>query len=199
VNIVYERHRRGVGYAEKGFELITDMLVVTLKAIEGCPCGDGCPGCIQSPKCGSHNKPLDKHAAVMILYELLDKPPYVPPEVKSRKSPVEVPAKAGKAAGTGATLDRVRRQLRRDAMRKKGPLPEKGLIEDKGTGRNDRVNEIRKSYPRAYMKWNEDEDIRLKELFYEGMEPALPKLGRYVRTAFKWQDARRIQKYQFEE
>jgi DEAD/DEAH box helicase domain-containing protein len=34
---VYDGHRGGVGYAERGFEIITDILEVTLKAIEGCP------------------------------------------------------------------------------------------------------------------------------------------------------------------
>jgi DEAD/DEAH box helicase domain-containing protein len=73
---VYDGHRGGVGYAERGYEIITDILEVTLKAIEGCSCTKGCPGCIQSPKCGNHNNPLDKHSALMILHELLGKPPY---------------------------------------------------------------------------------------------------------------------------
>lgn len=85
---VYDGHRGGVGYAERGYEIITDILEVTLKAIEGCPCSDGCPSCIQSPKCGNHNNPLDKHAALMILHELLGKPPYMPKKPKTQKAPV---------------------------------------------------------------------------------------------------------------
>lgn len=53
---VYDGHRGGVGYAERGYEIITEILEVTLKAIEGCPCSEGCPSCIQSPKCGNHKK-----------------------------------------------------------------------------------------------------------------------------------------------
>jgi DEAD/DEAH box helicase domain-containing protein len=81
---VYDGHRSGVGYAERGYEIITDILEVTLKAIEVCSCTEGCPGCIQSPKCGNHNEPLDKHAALMILHELLGKPPYMPKKAKPR-------------------------------------------------------------------------------------------------------------------
>jgi len=114
---VYDGHKGGVGYAEKGFEKITDILEVTLKAIHGCPCTDGCPSCIQSPKCGNHNNPLDKHAAIMILHELLGKPAYVPPKQKHKKSPAPA-KKPNEPVDTGTALNRVRRQLRRDAMKK---------------------------------------------------------------------------------
>jgi len=48
-----------------------DLWEATLKAITECPCQDGCPACIQSPKCGNNNEPLDKKAAKVILEELL--------------------------------------------------------------------------------------------------------------------------------
>jgi len=126
---VYDGHHGGVGYAERGYELITDILEVTLKAVEGCPCHDGCPSCIQSPKCGNHNEPLDKHAAIMILHELLGKPPYAPP--KSRKSSAPPPAPAqeesDKPVDVGAALDRVRKRLRRDAMKPENPTVRDGV------------------------------------------------------------------------
>ena len=114
---IYDGHQGGVGYAEKGFEKINDVLEVTLKAIKGCPCTDGCPSCIQSPKCGNHNKPLDKHAAIVILHELLGKSPYVPPKPKPKKSPVVV-KKHDEPVDTGAALKRVKRQLRKDTIKK---------------------------------------------------------------------------------
>ncbi|WP_445475606.1 DEAD/DEAH box helicase [Methanococcoides methylutens] len=75
---VYDGHAGGVGYAEAGYGRIVEMLEVTLKAIESCPCKDGCPSCIQSPKCGNNNSPLDKDAAIMILRKMLGKPEYIP-------------------------------------------------------------------------------------------------------------------------
>ncbi|UGV41450.1 DEAD/DEAH box helicase [Methanococcoides orientis] len=75
---VYDGHAGGVGYAEAGYGRIVEMLEVTLKAIESCPCKDGCPSCIQSPKCGNNNNPLDKDAAIMILRKMLGKPEYIP-------------------------------------------------------------------------------------------------------------------------
>ena len=61
----------GVGIAETGFRIIEQWLTATLTLIEECPCEDGCPSCIQSPKCGNNNEPLDKKAAALILKRLL--------------------------------------------------------------------------------------------------------------------------------
>jgi DEAD/DEAH box helicase domain-containing protein len=114
---IYDAHQGGVGYAEKGFEKINDVLELALKAITGCSCIEGCPGCIQSPKCGNHNKPLDKHAAIMILHELLGKSAYIPPKPKPKTSP-QAAKRQEQPVDTGAALNRVRRQLRKDTMKK---------------------------------------------------------------------------------
>ncbi|MFC1871403.1 DEAD/DEAH box helicase [Chloroflexota bacterium] len=68
---IYDAYPGGIGIAEKGFELMEELWRATLKAIEECPCLDGCPSCIQSPKCGNNNQPLDKKAARILLEGLL--------------------------------------------------------------------------------------------------------------------------------
>jgi DEAD/DEAH box helicase domain-containing protein len=68
---IYDGFPGGVGIVEKGFELLPELWSATLDVIRSCPCEGGCPSCIQSPKCGNHNQPLDKQAAVTILRRLL--------------------------------------------------------------------------------------------------------------------------------
>jgi len=68
---IYDAYPGGIGIAEKGFEIIAQLWQATLKVIRECPCSDGCPSCIQSPKCGNNNQPLDKKAAIILLEELL--------------------------------------------------------------------------------------------------------------------------------
>jgi DEAD/DEAH box helicase domain-containing protein len=119
---IYDGHKGGVGYAEKGYDLIEDVLDGTLKAIESCPCESGCPSCIQSPKCGNNNEPLDKHAAIMLLHELLGKDPYIPPERKEKHlSEVRASRPVPERRSTEDTLSRVRRQLRRETIKQETP------------------------------------------------------------------------------
>jgi DEAD/DEAH box helicase domain-containing protein len=68
---IYDAHPGGVGIAEKGFELVEQLWQETAKLIGECPCEEGCPSCVQSPKCGNNNQPLDKKAAQVILERLI--------------------------------------------------------------------------------------------------------------------------------
>ena len=68
---IYDAYPGGIGIAEKGFDIIEELWQATLRAITDCPCQEGCPSCIQSPKCGNNNKPLDKKAAQVLLEGLL--------------------------------------------------------------------------------------------------------------------------------
>ena len=69
---VYDGHPGGAGFAERGFHDAADWLGATRDAIAACGCDDGCPSCVQSPKCGNGNNPLDKRGAVLLLDGLLD-------------------------------------------------------------------------------------------------------------------------------
>lgn len=68
---IYDAYPGGIGIAEKGFDLVEELWQATLKVITECPCQEGCPSCIQSPKCGNNNRPLDKKAAQILLEGLL--------------------------------------------------------------------------------------------------------------------------------
>jgi DEAD/DEAH box helicase domain-containing protein len=68
---IYDAYPGGIGISAKGFEIMEQLWAATLEAIEECPCQDGCPSCIQSPKCGNNNEPLDKKAAMILLRGLL--------------------------------------------------------------------------------------------------------------------------------
>ena len=64
---IYDGHPGGIGIAEMGYQVIEELWETTLRAVAECPCMSGCPSCIQSPKCGNNNHPLDKQVAVDIL------------------------------------------------------------------------------------------------------------------------------------
>lgn len=71
VIFIHDGHQGGVGLAEVCYERIEELLEKTLELVKDCSCRDGCPSCIQSPKCGNMNEPLDKKAALMLLKGIL--------------------------------------------------------------------------------------------------------------------------------
>jgi DEAD/DEAH box helicase domain-containing protein len=68
---VYDGHPGGAGFAERGFGVAAQWLTATRDAIAACKCEEGCPSCVQSPKCGNANNPLHKRGAVILLDLLL--------------------------------------------------------------------------------------------------------------------------------
>jgi DEAD/DEAH box helicase domain-containing protein len=64
---VYDGHAGGVGITERGFDSFAGWVADTARLLAGCPCTNGCPSCVQSPKCGNLNEMLDKHAAALLL------------------------------------------------------------------------------------------------------------------------------------
>ncbi len=72
---IYDGVAGGAGLCRSAFERIGRLFEHTVQGISECPCNSGCPGCIQSSRCGSGNRPLDKKGAVFLIKSLLDRHP----------------------------------------------------------------------------------------------------------------------------
>jgi DEAD/DEAH box helicase domain-containing protein len=69
---VYDGHAGGVGITERGFDRFGEWVEDTARLLQRCPCASGCPSCVQSPKCGNLNEPLDKAGARILLERMLN-------------------------------------------------------------------------------------------------------------------------------
>jgi len=76
---IYDGHAGGVGISARAFQEIRLLLGRVVALLEGCECQEGCPSCVQSPKCGNGNRPLDKMGALAMLSRLLATEEGVPP------------------------------------------------------------------------------------------------------------------------
>jgi DEAD/DEAH box helicase domain-containing protein len=68
---IYDGHAGGVGITERGFAAFEGWVEDTARMLEGCPCADGCPSCVQSPKCGNLNEMLDKAGALTFVRRMV--------------------------------------------------------------------------------------------------------------------------------
>lgn len=84
---VFDRYPGGMGFSERAYEKIAEILPAALKLIEDCPCKQGCPSCVGSATpafasaeidSGTRGKIPDKEAALVALHEMLGLKPYVP-------------------------------------------------------------------------------------------------------------------------
>jgi DEAD/DEAH box helicase domain-containing protein len=108
---IYDGHPGGVGITARGHEDLGGLLERVLELVAGCPCETGCPSCIQSPKCGNGNRPLDKPGAMRILRLLLGRElpamPAMSPMLPMPAIPVEAvtppPTPPPAASGDGVT------------------------------------------------------------------------------------------------
>jgi DEAD/DEAH box helicase domain-containing protein len=64
---LYDGFPGGVGICEAAYDALPELLAHARRRIADCPCEFGCPGCVQSPFCGSLNQPLDKPGALKLL------------------------------------------------------------------------------------------------------------------------------------
>jgi DEAD/DEAH box helicase domain-containing protein len=67
---VYDGYPGGAGIADLAFADVARHVRAAAQLIRDCPCDDGCPSCVQSPKCGNWNEYLDKEAARRLLEAL---------------------------------------------------------------------------------------------------------------------------------
>ena len=68
---IYDGYAGGAGIAERGYRSAVRLLEATLETVRNCACTHGCPSCVQSPKCGNGNEPLDKAGSVALLSAML--------------------------------------------------------------------------------------------------------------------------------
>jgi DEAD/DEAH box helicase domain-containing protein len=70
---IYDGHPGGVGISRTAFARFEELCGDARRLIAGCPCAQGCPSCVQSPKCGNLNEPLSKAGALLVLDGLLER------------------------------------------------------------------------------------------------------------------------------
>jgi len=68
--LVHEAFPDGVGLARKLFAILEEWVKAAAELVGGCPCEDGCPSCVLSPRCGNENNPMDKEGAAQLLQGL---------------------------------------------------------------------------------------------------------------------------------
>jgi DEAD/DEAH box helicase domain-containing protein len=79
---LYDRFKGGLGFCEKAYALLPEVLRSVLQVIDECPCEDGCPSCVglpvlrppqhQDPDPGYGYPIPDKEGAVLLVRRLLD-------------------------------------------------------------------------------------------------------------------------------
>ncbi|HWX46415.1 MAG TPA: Zn-binding domain-containing protein, partial [Solirubrobacteraceae bacterium] len=113
---IYDGHPGGVGLTRAAFLRFEELCRDAHRLIAECPCHEGCPSCVQSPKCGNLNEPLSKAGARRLLAGMLDEPGRGTSDEPGRDTPDEPgrdtsgePMRAAvqpaKSAGEFATMD----------------------------------------------------------------------------------------------
>ena len=68
---IYDGHPGGVGITSQAFAEFERLVGDARRLVAECPCADGCPSCVQSPKCGNLNEPLSKAGARTLMERML--------------------------------------------------------------------------------------------------------------------------------
>ena len=70
---IYDGHPGGVGIARRGYDEFERLVADAARLVGECPCADGCPSCIQSPKCGNLNEPLHKAGSLELMESIINR------------------------------------------------------------------------------------------------------------------------------
>jgi DEAD/DEAH box helicase domain-containing protein len=114
---IYDGVPGGAGLAERAFADLERLVGDTSDLVERCPCEDGCPACIQSPRCGNGNRPLDKDAAILVLRLLCGKLALETLGVAPSDRPLDAPLPRYRAP---VALDPASESPRRHGIRRAG-------------------------------------------------------------------------------
>jgi DEAD/DEAH box helicase domain-containing protein len=69
---IYDGHPGGVGIARRGYEEFERLVADAARLVGECPCAEGCPSCVQSPKCGNLNEPLHKAGSLQLMEDMIN-------------------------------------------------------------------------------------------------------------------------------
>ena len=93
---LYDRYPGGIGFSEKIYEMMEEVMTACWMVVSECACEDGCPSCVGAPRPpeagddGTKGTIPDKEAALVLLHALLEKEPYVPLRPRRLWDPVRV-------------------------------------------------------------------------------------------------------------
>ncbi|MGH7738838.1 MAG: Zn-binding domain-containing protein, partial [bacterium] len=124
VIFIYDGYPGGVGLTERAYETMEELLTLTFEMIRDCECEDGCPSCVQSPKCGNGNHPLDKKGALLLLGHLLGREAPEPGNT-SENAPPPLPARAAPKPISPVEKVAAKPATRLDEIFSQEPAPEK--------------------------------------------------------------------------
>ncbi len=101
---IYDGHPGGVGIAARGFASLPELLGRVRALLVDCECEEGCPSCVQSPKCGNGNRPLDKGGARFLLEWLLSEAAGEADRPARIEIDLDLPANEGREPGDGRSI-----------------------------------------------------------------------------------------------
>ena len=127
---LYDRYPGGLGFAEKGYDMVEEMMRSCLSLIRECDCEDGCPSCVGSPVTlppqqsdpdlgGGYPFP-DKEAALVILHRILGEPPYTPRKARAAD---DTTAPARPKSPSGPVADKIAERVRQAGKRRRIGVP----------------------------------------------------------------------------